>query len=260
MQFAVKFNFTFFCALKRRCLANVSTSSAEVSTTIHKDGTVTYHFNGGVIPEDAVFSNFTGPKEVLEIPEGPLKASNAGDYKNVANGVSGSEVAPPELAALSGVHPSSFTDELNGNSHQSPGKLLNGTKQLETAKNGAHHTNGTADLNGFAKHLNGGSANALLQLDASTLLGPRQEQDRSRQHQRAGFSGRFVEVHLRLCFLCSKFCLSMRAEACVNITFSHRHPQGVTGISCHVVARASMHSPRRTKGLVSQRCWREWQM
>ncbi len=123
-----------------------------------------------------------------------MKASDAEEYKSVANGVSGSEVAPPELAALSEVHPSSFVGELNKNSHKSPHTFLNGTKQLETAQNGAHHSNGMADRNGYAKNLNGGSANALLQLDASTLLGPRQEQDRSRQHQRAGFSGRFTEV------------------------------------------------------------------
>ncbi|CAL8460572.1 g101 [Coccomyxa elongata] len=183
--------------LHRGCLASVSTSSAGVSTTIHKDGTVTYHFSGGVLPEDAVFSKFTGPTEVLEVPEGPVKASDAEEYKNVANGVSGSEVAPPELAALSGVHPSSFVNELNGNSHKSPHTFLNGAKQLETAQNGAHHSNGTADRNGYAKNLNGSSANALLQLDAPILLGPRQEQDRSRQHQRAGFSGRFTEAPTR---------------------------------------------------------------
>lgn len=84
----------------------------------------------------------------------------------------------PKGAVLPGRKARSFLNELHSTPRQ---------QRADRAHNGARPPSSPASRNGY-------SANSLLRIDVPNLLAPRPEEDRSRQHHRAGFSGRSAEV------------------------------------------------------------------
>ena len=171
-----------------RCSAGLAIRSAAVSTTIHRDGTVTYHFSGEGVQQATLFSNGSGQKEVLGVSKGVLEASALGHQEHTTEDVSGTGVDLPKGVVLPGLKARSLLNELHGNTRVSQ-------QPSDRAQTGARRHRSTASRNGYSKKSNGVSANSLLHLDVPTLLTPRPEEDRLRQHQRAGFSGRHAEVH-----------------------------------------------------------------
>lgn len=194
-------NFTVFLMHKfcRRCLVAFSTCSSAVSTTKHKDGTITYHFSEEAVAQDAPFTSSYGRTEVVDVLGETSKALLSArqhhvDLQHVGENALGTPmklVGGDAVRTGQNIAKTSLNGTLSslGNSQAAP-------LQLDRAQDAKYPESSTASENGHSKIANGVSANGTHHLVVPDVLHASPPKAatwfQSPRQQVAGFSGRIA--------------------------------------------------------------------